>query len=81
MAAGVQMNLGPNWGPTTWESVTGSQPSNIFSQAAEANNKKVTNVKKHKSTEKGNQIKRKYAKTSDDSLAARQAYSRHDNGA
>ena len=24
MGAGLQMNLGPNWGPTTWESLTGS---------------------------------------------------------
>ena len=46
------------------------------------NGKKVTNDRKHKSTdtEKANRKKRKYAKTSDDSLAARQAYSRHDNG-
>jgi len=82
MGAGLRMNLGPSWGPTTWESITGSQPSNIFSQAAEANSKKVTNDRKRKSTdaEKINRRKRKYAKTSDDSLAARQAYSRHDNG-
>ena len=43
--------------------------SNIFSQTAEANN---TNDRKHESTdtEKVNQRKREYAKTSDDSLAA-----------
>ena len=29
MGAGLRMNLGPNWGPTTWETLTGSQPSNI----------------------------------------------------
>lgn len=58
------MNLGPSWGPTTWESITGSQPSNIFSQAAEANSKKVTNDRKCKSTEaeKINRRIRKYAK-------------------
>lgn len=50
-------------------------PSNIFSQAAEVNSKKVTNDRKHKSTdtEKANQRKRKFAKTSDDSLVAHQA--------
>ena len=51
MGAGLRMNLGPSWGPTTWESITGSQPSNIFSQAAEANSKKVTNDRKRKSTD------------------------------
>ena len=82
MGAGLRMNLGPNWGPTTWESLTGSQPSQVFSQAAEANSKKVINDRKRKSTdtEKMNRRKRKYAKTSDDSVAARQTYSRHDNG-
>ena len=42
----------------------------------------MTNDRKRKSTdtEKANRRKRKYAKTSDDSLAARQAYSRHNNG-
>jgi len=61
MGAGLRMNLGPSWGPTTWESITGSQPSNIFSQAAEANSKKVTNDRKRKSTdaEKINRRKRK----------------------
>ena len=69
MGAGLQMNLGPIWGPTTWESVTSSQPSNIFRQAAEANNKKVTNDRKRKSTdtEKVNRRKGQYTKTSDDS--------------
>ena len=82
MGADLRMNLGPNWGPTTRESLKGSQPSNSFSQAAEVNSKMVTNDRKRKSTdsEKANRRKRKYAKTSDDSLAAHQAYSRHDNG-
>ena len=81
MGAGLRMNLGPNWGPITWKSLTGSQPSQVFSQAAEAHSKKVTNDRKRTSsdTEKVNRKKRKYAKTSDDSPAARQAYSRHDN--
>ena len=65
MGADLRMNLGPNWGPTTRESLKGSQPSNIFSQAAEVNSKKVTNDRKCKSTdsEKANRRKRKYAKT------------------
>lgn len=44
--------------------------------------KKVTNDRKRESTdtEMVNWRKRKYTKTSDDSLAAHQAYSRHDNG-
>ena len=46
MGAGLRMNLGPNLGPTTWESPTGSQPSQVFSQAAEANSKKVINDRK-----------------------------------
>ena len=81
MGAGLRMNLGPNWGPITWKSLTGSQPSQVFSQATEANSKKVTNDRKRKSTdtEKVHRRKRKYAKTSDDSLKARQAYSRHDS--
>jgi len=53
------MNLGPTWGPTTWGSITGSQPSNIFSQAAEANSKKVTNDRKRKSTDAEKKNRRK----------------------
>ena len=75
------MNLGPNWGPTTWTSLTGSWPSKVFREAAEVNSIKVTNDRKRKSidNEKTNWKKRKYVKTSDDSPAARRAYSRHDS--
>ena len=81
MGAGLQQNKGRAWGPTTWEEMTGSQPSETFTNVAESSAKQVESQRKRKATDKAKTKRRqsKYSRT-DDSVAARQAYSRHDNG-
>lgn len=80
--AGLRLNIGPMWGPVSWKSLTGSNPSETFVAAATENEKKVLKDRKRKSSEeaKKNRKKRKYAKSKDDSQSAKLAYSRHDGG-
>ena len=33
MGAGVQQNLGKEWGPSLWKELTTSSPSKVFSDA------------------------------------------------
>lgn len=82
MGAGLRLNAGPMWGPISWKSLTGSDPNETFVKAAMENEKKVLKDRKRKSSEeaKKNRKKRKYAKSKDDSLSAKLAYSRHDDG-
>ena len=68
------------------ESVTdqlhGSPPNKVFTNAAENSAKILEQNRKRKATEEAKEKRRrsKYAKLGDDSVAARRAYSRHDDG-
>ena len=78
--AGLQQNLGRTWGPHTWEKMTTSPPNQVFINTAESSAKKVAATRKRKATEHAKESRRrsKYSR-SDNSIAARKAYSRHDN--
>ena len=60
--------------------MTSSPPNKVFSDTAESSAKKCERTRKRKATEKAKESRRrsKYSKT-DNSIAARKAYSRHDN--
>ncbi len=79
MGAGLQQNLGKDWGPKVWEQMSGESPNNIFTRVMDVSVKRVERDRKRKATEKAQESRRrsKYART-DDSFAARRAYSRHD---
>ena len=81
MGAGLRLNLGPMWGPTIWKSLTGSEPNQPFIKAAEENEKRVLKDRKRKSSDaaKISRRQRKYAKSKDNSLSAKLAYSRDDD--
>ena len=78
--AGLQQNLGRTWGPHTWEKMTSSPPNQVFINTTESSTKKVETTRKRKATEKAKESRRqsKYSR-SDNSIAARKAYSRHDD--
>ena len=79
MGAGLQQNLGREWGPRVWREMTNSSPNKIFTDTARNSAKKVEIQRKRKATEEAKDQRRqsKYSRT-DNSLAARKAYSRHD---
>ena len=81
MGAGLQHNLGKEWGPTLWKKMTGSSPSKVFSDVMQRSAKKSSKEKERKAKDevKRQRRMRKYSKK-DNSAQARQAYSRHDGG-
>ena len=78
--AGLQHNFGKEWDPSIWSKMTTSPPNNIFVTAAEtsARKKDKDNKRKAKDEVKARRRKGKYSRK-DNSVAARKAYSRHDN--
>ena len=80
MGAGLQQNMGKQWGPTVWSKMTDSSPNRIFIDTAKHSTKKAENDRKRKATEYAKKQRRrsKYSRT-DDTIAARRAYSRHDD--
>ena len=80
MGAGLQQNMGKQWGPTVWSKMTDSSPNRIFIDTAKHSTKKAENDQKRKATEYAKKQRRrsKYSRT-DDTIAAHRAYSRHDN--
>ena len=81
MGAGLQQNLGKEWGPTVWASMTTSLPNQHFIDTARCSAKRADNDRKRKATEKAKQQRRqsKYSRN-DDTAAARKSYSKHDDG-
>ena len=78
--AALHVNEGPEWGPKTWERVTGEAANPVF--AAAIKGKQVEADRKRKATDeaKSSRCESKYAKTNDNSLQARRDYVRHDDG-
>jgi hypothetical protein len=79
MGAGLQQNLGKEWGPEIWKKMTTSSPSKVFTDVAKRSAKKSSKDKKRKS---GDEVKkqrrvRKYSQKNN-TVRARKAYSRHD---
>ncbi len=81
MGAGLRQNLGKEWGPQAWKDVTNTCPNEVFQSVASNSAKLLAKDKKRKANEDNKKSRRqnKYART-DNSAAARMAYSRHDNG-
>ena len=81
MGAGLQQNIGKNWGPSAWKEMACSSPNKVFCNTAERSAKKASNEKKQKSTEEVKTRRRmsRYSRTGESS-EARKAYSRHDDG-
>ena len=80
MGAGLQHNFGKEWGPNVWSKMTNSPPNTIFSTTAKtlARKKDKDCERKAKDDVKARRRKGKYSRK-DNTLAARKAYSRHDN--
>ena len=81
MGAGLQQNVGKQWGPAMWKQMTNSEPNEVFANTAERLAKQLETDNKRKATEEAKAKRRrsKYA-TIDNGVAARKAYSRHDGG-
>ena len=80
--AGLRANEGPEWGPKTWERVTGEAANPVFAAASAEKARQVESDRKRKATDGAQSSRRasKYAKTNDNSLQARRDYARHDDG-
>ena len=81
MGAGLRQNLGRTWGPEAWKQATNTSPNKVYSNVAQNSAKIVDKDRKRKATEEAKVSRRrsKYQRT-DDTIAARKAYSRHDSG-
>ena len=81
MGAGLQHNIGQQWGSQLFSVMTNNNVNAVYENAAEALAKKRRHDHKRRSTEesKAKQCKSKYSKV-DNSIAAHKAYSRHDDG-
>jgi len=81
MGAGLQQNLGKEWGPEMWRQMTKSSPNKVFSDTARHSAKQVESDQKRKAKEevKAKRRSSKYSST-DDTVAARKSYSRNDEG-
>ena len=78
--AGLEQNLGKEWGPTVWQEASGSCPNQVFSDIATSSAKKVASDRKRKAEDHSKESRRrnKYSKT-DKSTAARRAYRQNDS--
>ena len=80
--AGLRANEGPEWGPKTWERVTGEAANPVFAATSAEKARQVEVDRKRKATDGAKSSRRasKYAKTNDNSLQARRDYARYDDG-
>ncbi len=76
--AGLQHNLGKEWGPKLWGELTAREPNPVFASVSESLNKKMNkeNERKKSPEVKAKRRQSKYSEV-DHTLAARQAYARH----
>ena len=81
MGAGLQQNMGKEWGPGLWKEMTNTSPSKVFSDAANRSAKKAKYEKTRKAKDevKRQRRMRKYSQKND-TAQSRKAYSRHDGG-
>lgn len=81
IGAGLQQNLGKEWGPTVWTSMTNSAPNPVFATTVKLIAKRTEYDSKRKAKDEVEAKRRrgKYSRVNN-SVAARKAYNRHDNG-
>ena len=75
------MNIGPDWGPITWENITNTSPSATFRKVASSKCNTVAKDRKRKSSDTV-KAQRKRAKWlgQENSQKGRSDYSRYDGG-
>ena len=79
MGAGLQHNMGKQWGPTMWSEMTSTPSNSIFVATAEQSAKQTERNRKRKER-KEVKTRRRQAKYSSKVLCScKKAYSRHDN--
>ena len=80
--AGLRLNIGPDWGPTTWESITKTAPSATFKVVGSSKCAKVAKDRKRKAKEtvKAQRKQAKQLRQDENSQQARLDYSRYDGG-
>ena len=81
MGAGLRQNIGKEWGPRVWKDITNTSPNKIYTSVTSQSAKVLDRQRKRKATDEAKQKRRqnKYMRR-DESSAALQTYSRHDNG-
>ena len=79
--AGLRLNIGPDWGPITWENITNTSPSATFRKVASSKCNTVAKDRKRKSSDTV-KAQRKQAKWQgqENSQKGRSDYSRYDGG-
>ena len=82
MGAGLRQNIGRDWSPQAWRQVTNSSPNKVFVNKATHSAMVSSSDRKRKATTKVKEKRRrsKYARTGNETIAARKAYNRHDGG-
>ncbi len=81
MGAGLQHNIGKEWGPASMKQMTNSSPAKVFKRVSERSARKASKekVRKAKDTIKQQRRLRKITQKKE-SRKGRNAYARHDNG-
>ena len=80
VGAGLQQNMGKEWGPTVWSKMTESSPHPVFIDAVEHSAKKAEKDRKRKATKEAKEQRRqRKCSRIDNMVAACKAYSRHDS--
>ena len=81
MGAGLQLNLGHDWGPKAFSDMTETECNPVYKSVASKAAQKAAKDKKRKATDQAKERRRKskYAKE-DNSVSALKAYSRHNGG-
>lgn len=70
--AGLRQNLGPSWGLSTWEKVTGNEPNDTYQKVAEAKERQAQQDRERKATNKAKEARRlSKIKATDNSLQSR----------
>ena len=80
MGAGLEQNCGSMWGPQTWNACNDRRtPNSVYIEVAQSTATKAENQRKRKATDESKRRWResKYSST-DNSVVAKKAYSRHD---
>ena len=77
--AGLRQNLGPDWGPKAWQSITSETPNPVFRKISEDMRQEVEKDRKRKRSEAAKQSRQqsKQRKTNDTSVQAKADYAQH----
>ena len=80
MGAGLQHNMGKEWGPRLWKDMTNSSPQKAFRDVTQRSAKKVSSENRRKAQGLAKQRRLRKISQKKESGKGRKAYSRHDGG-